>query len=66
MFGHGPLGWLATLDTAHSQRLSSWDRTGGNRDYVGIEPGQSGVLADLAGAGVVRHIWITASSEDRH
>jgi hypothetical protein len=42
-----------------SRRSSSWDRSGGNKDYVIIAPGQSHELLKEAGAGCVRHFYWT-------
>ncbi len=65
MKGVSPLSGLATLRDARSRRESSWDRTGGNRDAISIEPGATATLADIQGAGCIRHIWFTISCEDR-
>ena len=61
----GPLSGLATLREATSHRVSSWDRTGGNRDYIRVEPGQTATLAEIAGAGAIKHIWVTMGSPSR-
>jgi hypothetical protein len=50
---------LPRLRTSRRKRVSSWDRTGGNDDRLHIAPGQTAVLADLGGAGVVNHVWVT-------
>lgn len=43
-----------------SKRISSYDRTGGNNDRMeGIQPGESKILFDVAGSGIITHIWIT-------
>jgi len=49
-----------------SQRSSSWDQSGGNRDFIVIDAGQSTVIAQMQGPGAVRHIWMTIASEDRY
>jgi hypothetical protein len=59
-----PLAGLATLRDAATRRVSSWDKTGGNRDCIPIEPGQTATLADIAGAGAIRHIWFTIACGD--
>jgi hypothetical protein len=47
-----------------SKRISSFDKTGGNKDYLsGITDGTKVTLADIKGAGVVNHIWITISPD---
>jgi hypothetical protein len=60
----GLLGALAFQTPGRSRRASSFDRTGGNRDSVQVEPGATCKLLDVPGAGVVRHVWMTLSSAD--
>ena len=47
-------------------RSSSWDPTGGNADFVAVAPGESHDLLDVAGAGTVKHIWLTLNTENRN
>jgi hypothetical protein len=42
-----------------SRRESSWDRTGGNKDFVAVMSGDTAVLCDIHGAGCIKHIWMT-------
>lgn len=44
---------LARLRTSRRGRASSWDRSGGNQDRVVVEPGETVVLADIAGPGSI-------------
>jgi len=60
--GFGTLSNLARLRDYKSRRLSSWDRSGGNRDFVMVPPGERITLGEITGAGVVRHIWMTMAS----
>jgi hypothetical protein len=55
---------LARLRSYKSRRSSSWDRTGGNADFVHVEPGATATLLDVTGPGVVTHIWFTINSPD--
>ena len=55
---------LVRLRVGHTRRVSSWDRTGGNRDYLVIEPGATQTLARIDGSGTIRHIWMTVSCKD--
>ena len=49
-----------------NRRVSSYDRTGNNRDHLkAIKPGETAVLADIKGTGVINHIWITMSPGPR-
>jgi hypothetical protein len=56
---------LARLRDYKALRSSSWDQTGGNKDYWIIEPGQTRVLADISGPGCVTHIWTTIGCGER-
>ncbi len=54
----------ARLRNYKNLRSGSWDRTGGNADWAVVESGQTAVLLDTKGAGVVTHIWFTINSQD--
>lgn len=56
---------ISTLRRAHSGRASSWDTSGRNADAWIIPAGQSCVLADLNGPGVITHIWMTQRNHYR-
>lgn len=61
----GPLSSLPRLLPAvRTKRVSSYDRSGGNGDNVPIEAGATYTMADLAGAGIVKHIWVTIATKD--
>lgn len=60
----GGLANLARVREATSGRASSWDTSGGNADFWLIRPGETRTLADLRGAGCVRHIWMTTASRE--
>lgn len=49
-----------------SHRSSSWDQSGGNRDYVVVPAGSTFAIAQIDGPAIVKHIWITIASEDRY
>lgn len=53
------LAGLPFLRDYQSKRLSSCDRTGGNRDWVDIEPGALHEIGRIDGPGCIRHIWNT-------
>lgn len=57
---------LSRLRNARRGRESSYDRSGGNRDFVVVEPGAVHCLGDLEGPGAIRHIWMTALGKDPH
>ncbi|MBI3693508.1 MAG: DUF2961 domain-containing protein [Acidobacteria bacterium] len=58
------LGHLFLAREGRRRRSSSWDRTGKNADRVGVDPGATAVIADISGAGCIRHIWITIGDEE--
>jgi hypothetical protein len=60
----GPLEGLPRLMDRRRRRISSHDRTGGNRDYIVIQPGKKVILAEMVGAGCIRHIWVTIRSTE--
>jgi len=59
MYKEGLLESLTRFKKAKSLRASSWDVNGRNGDAWRIEPGQTKVLADIKGAGCIKHIWMT-------
>jgi len=63
-FGSGTLRSLARIRNVRRGRESSWDRTGGNNDYVIVKAGETQTLADIMGAGCITHIWMTLRSND--
>lgn len=57
---------LAQLRSGRSKRVSSFDRTGGNKDALFIKQGEEVVLADIKGPGIIRHIWFTIMAGDNY
>jgi hypothetical protein len=51
------LARLPDLSSASTWRTSSWDRTGGNRDWIDAPPGATVPLLDVDGPGVIRHLY---------
>jgi len=43
-------------------RVSSYDRSGGNDDRVHVKPGETYEFANIPGAGLITHIWITVGT----
>ncbi len=56
---------LSMKRSHETKRISSFDRTGGNADRLTIEAGETATLADIKGAGIIKHIWFTISHPDR-
>ncbi|MGW8178806.1 MAG: glycoside hydrolase family 172 protein, partial [bacterium] len=62
--GQGIESALLDLTRIHegvkSKRISSFDRTGGNRDrFESIDDGEHRTIFEVEGAGMINHIWIT-------
>jgi hypothetical protein len=60
----GPGSTMADLarirEGVHTERVSSWDRTGGNNDRMeSIPDGERRTIFNVKGAGIIDHIWIT-------
>jgi hypothetical protein len=67
--GGGPNAALSDLISPHNyiqKRASSYDRSGGNDDFVKIAPGNTITLLDDAGPGIITHIWITIASPEKY
>ncbi len=63
-FGYGALGSLPKLRKCRARRASSYDSSGGNADYMLIQPGETKCFAQLPGAGVIRHIWFGGGADE--
>src|SRR2546428_1184476 len=61
----GSFDYLFAPPGGRFQHVSSTDATGGNHDFVEIAAGDSAVLLDTPGPGVVRRLWVTVASRDR-
>jgi hypothetical protein len=57
--GNSTLADLSRIRKCKRKRISSYDRTGGNYDWYEIAGGDTRVIAEIAGAGSIRHIWCT-------
>lgn len=61
--GQDMLRDLGQKQNYRSRRVSSYDRSGGNRDSIVIEPGKTAVLAEIEGPAAIHHIWTTIAAE---
>lgn len=57
---------LPQLKEGRLMQLSSGDTTGGNTDFVAIQPGKTAVIADIRGPGMIVGMWFTIMSPDKH
>ena len=46
------------------KRVSSYDKTGANKDNIQLKPNESYRVCDIQGAGIIKHIWMTIASDD--
>jgi hypothetical protein len=53
----------ARAQSYRSFKQSSYDTTGGNRDFWPIKPGASQELFSQKGPGVITHVWFTISAQ---
>jgi len=61
----GLLDNIFLLKDSFTARISSYDRSGGNHDWVDIAPGETKVLAEISGAGVIRRFYMAPFAADR-
>lgn len=63
-----PLDGLERLREGRSMRSSSADPNwqDGNADARPVPPGETLIVADLEGPGVITHIWFTIAADDPH
>ena len=57
---------LAVLREGRSKRVSSFDKSGRNKDCLTIKKGNLVTLADIKGAGIIRHIWFTIMAPENY
>ncbi|MHA2392614.1 MAG: glycoside hydrolase family 172 protein [Promethearchaeota archaeon] len=63
--GFNSLTNLATIKkNVKRKRISSYDRSGANADFVLIDMNDKHELGDIKGAGIIKHIWMTLASKD--
>lgn len=59
MIGNSTLESLMRSRDFQRKRISSHDKTGGNKDFWILPPGETLTLADIDGPGIIKHIWFT-------
>ncbi|MHA1254908.1 MAG: hypothetical protein ACTSPS_04840 [Promethearchaeota archaeon] len=50
---------LCQLKNNSNHRISSWDKTGRNYDFIQIKSKETVTLADIEGPGIIKHIYFT-------
>lgn len=66
--GKSSLNDIAKLrpDSIKRRRISSYDKEGGNVDWIDIKPRDKAILGEFKGAGCITHIWCTYMCFSRH
>jgi hypothetical protein len=59
------LNALACRKPFRAKRVSSYDVTGGNADFVVMKANTTHCMAEIAGPGVISHIWFTIAGDGR-
>lgn len=59
VFSHSLFSDMVYMRDAESARISSFDRTGANVDFFHVDPGETLELANIEGAGCIRHVYFT-------
>ncbi len=59
--GKSSLSNIAKLrsDSIKRKRISSYDKSGGNIDWIDIKSGELAILGEVKGAGCITHLWCT-------
>lgn len=60
--GGNSLETLFVLRDSRSRRLSSYDRSGGNHDWIDLAPAEVRSIADVRAEGIIRHFWCTTAA----
>lgn len=64
--GIGLLSRLPIIRNVQRRRESSWDRTGGNVDWITIKPKSKKVIANIKGTGCITHIWCALLCKEKY
>lgn len=54
---------LSQVRIGKRKRVSSYDRSGGNKDYYTIKPREKTEICHIEGAGAITHIWMTMAPD---
>ncbi len=53
-------------DTVKRKRISSYDKTGGNNDWIDVQPGEKVTIGKENFTGCITHLWCTIKCKDRY
>jgi hypothetical protein len=63
MNGVSGINSISKMRNGRSKRISSYDRTGGNKDFFTLEQGEKLEVCNIEGPGYIRHIWMTMATD---
>jgi hypothetical protein len=63
-FSGNSLDTLFLIKDTRSKRVSSYDKRGGNWDWIVINSGETFTFAEIEDCAIIRHIWCTVGSQD--
>ncbi len=64
--GSSSLRDIAKLRRFKRKRVSSYDPSGGNKDYWEFAPKERKTIAEIQGAGCITHIWVTMTNFEKY
>lgn len=66
--GESTLRGIAKIhpDTVKRKRISSYDQTGGNNDWIDVQPGEKVTIGKEDCTGCITHLWCTIKCKDRY
>jgi len=66
--GESTLRGIAKIhpDTVKRKRISSYDKTGGNNDWIDVQPGEKVTIGKEDCTGCITHLWCTIKCKDRY
>lgn len=60
-----PFDNLFVIRDTKTARISSYDRSGGNADFIKIAPGETKTIAEISGTGIIRRFYMAPYAGDR-
>jgi len=66
--GESTLRGIAKIhpDTVKRKRISSYDQTGGNNDWIDVQPRERATIGKEDCTGCITHLWCTIKCKDRY
>ncbi len=55
---------ISKMQEGKSKRVSSYDKTGGNKDFLVFRPNEMKEICSIGGKGCIKHIWVTMAGHE--